>query len=139
MAEETEIVHQQVPEGPEESCDMLVGIDPLGKITFLRYINPAAQELSGYTEAELVGRDVTDFIVGADSISVAEHFRRLYASEAAFRAPNRSLRAKNKASFGAETYVVPSYDTVGKFVGHYAMVFIKELQKATEKKITPGA
>jgi PAS domain S-box-containing protein len=122
-----EIIAQPAPAGVEESCDMLIGIDPFGKVTFLKYINPAARALFGYGEQEVIGEQVTDFIIGADNVTVAEHFGRLYASEDAFRAPNRNLKMKDGSMSAAETYVVPSYDAAGKFIGHYGMVFLKGL------------
>lgn len=115
---------------PEEVCDMLVGIDPMGIITFLRYVSPRAAAIAGYAEKEVVGLHVTDFIAGTESVAVVEHFGRLYASETAFRAPSRKLKAKQGAVIDSETYVVPSYDDQGKFAGHYAMVFFKVPQGA---------
>ena len=122
--------------GSEESCDMLVGINPLGIITFLRYMNPRAAEKFGYTEKDVLGEHVTDFIIGADSVGAAEHFGRLYVSEDAFRAPNRRMKTKNGTVIDAENYVVPSYDGTGKFTGHYGMVFFKKTEEAA---ITPPA
>jgi PAS domain S-box-containing protein len=121
-----EVTHEPVQGGPEEACDMLVGIDPMGCVTFLRYMNPQAAATFGYAEKDILGEHVTDFILGADSITAAEHFGRLYASENAFRAPSRQLKTKSGVIIAAENYIVPSYDNVGKFTGHYGMVFFKK-------------
>jgi PAS domain S-box-containing protein len=138
MAEESmlETTYKPIGGGPEESCDMLVGINPLGLITFLRYMNPQAAEKFGYTEKDVIGEHVTDFIIGADSVEAAEHFGRLYASEDAFRAPNREMKTKSGMVISAENYVVPSYDNTGKFMGHYGMVFLK---KSEDVAVAPRA
>lgn len=120
-----EITHQPIEGGSEESCDMIVGIDPMGRVTFLRYMNSQAAEKFGYNEKDVVGEQVTDFIIGADNIEEAQHLGRLYASEDAFRAPNRQMKAKSGTIIPSENYVVPSYDAAGKFMGHYGMVFFK--------------
>ncbi len=132
MAEATisEAAGRPVQGGPEESCDMLVGIDPVGRITFLRYMNSHAEETFGYADKDVIGEQVTDFILGADNVAVAEHLGRLYASEEAFRAPSRQLKTKSGAIMLAETYAVPSYDNTGKFTGHYGMVFFKKPETA---------
>lgn len=120
-----EIARQPINGGSEESCDMIVGIDPMGRVTFLRYMNSQAAGIFGYNEKDVVGEQVTDFIIGADNIEEAQHLGRLYASEDAFRAPNRQMKAKSGAVIPSENYVVPSYDGAGKFTGHYGMVFFK--------------
>ncbi len=121
---------QPISSTPEEVCDILVGIDPMGIITFLRYVSSRVAAIAGYSEKEVVGLHVTDFIAGTDSVAAIEHFGRLYAGETAFRAPSRKLKAKNGAVIDSETYVVPSYDDAGKFTGHYVMVFFKLPQAA---------
>ncbi len=110
---------------PTEMCDILVGIDPFGVVTFLRYVSPRAGAIAGYDEKEIVGSHATDFIAGAESVAVVERFGRLYAGETAFRSPSRMLKAKSGTVVDSETYVVPSYDEQGKFSGHYAMIFLK--------------
>ena len=126
METTTEVSNSNIQNGAEESCDVLVGIDPLGKITFLKYINPSIKKMFGYEETELVNQHVTDFIIGADNVAAIEHFGRLYASEEAFRATNRNLIAKDGSIHKTETYVIPSYNESGKFIGHYGMIFLKK-------------
>jgi PAS domain S-box-containing protein len=110
----------------EEDCDMLFDMDLMGRITMVRFFNrKLAQEL-GYAEAELIGQQVTDFLVDSQSVAGAEHFGRLYASETAFRAPSRKLNLKNGTIVTAESYLMPMYDAAGKLTGHRGMEFFKK-------------
>lgn len=110
----------------EEQCDFLINIDPMGQITSLRFLNQKAADLLGYTEQDVVGKQVTDFIIDAQSLAGAEHFGRLYASDNAFRSLNRNVRTKDGTPITLESYMIPLYDTNGKFVGHCGMEFVKK-------------
>jgi PAS domain S-box-containing protein len=110
----------------EEDCDMLFDMDLMGRVTMVRFFNRnLAQEL-GYTETELIGQHVTDFLVESQSVAGAEHFGRLYTSEKAFRAPSRMLKMKNGEVVTAESYLMPMYNEAGKLIGHRGMEFFQK-------------
>jgi PAS domain S-box-containing protein len=110
----------------EEPCDMLFDMDLMGRITMVRLFNHDLAKRLGYTEAELVGQNVTDFLIDSQSVAGAEHFGRLYASEEAFRVHGRKLKMKNGEIVAAESYLMPMYDAAGKMTGHRGMEFFKE-------------
>ena len=118
----------ETPIGPfgEQECDMLFEIDLMGRITMVRFLNHAHAQRLGYREEELIGQNVTDFLVDAKSIAGAEHFGALYASEKAFRAQSRQLIMKNGEKLTAESYLMPMYDAQGKLTGHRGMEFFSE-------------
>lgn len=107
----------------EQECDMLFEMDTLGRITMVRFFNHDLAQRLGYTEAELIGQNVTDFLVESKSIAGAEHFGELYASEKAFRAIGRKLKMKNGEVVTAESYLMPMYNDGGKLIGHRGMEF----------------
>jgi PAS domain S-box-containing protein len=107
----------------EQHCDMLFDMDIMGRITMVRFFNNQLAQTLGYTENELVGKQVTDFLVDSTSVANAEHFGQLYASEAAFRAPSRTLKMKNGEIVMAESYLMPMYNPEGKLIGHRGMEF----------------
>ncbi|MDD4761959.1 MAG: PAS domain-containing protein [Candidatus Pacebacteria bacterium] len=114
-------------EQDREGCDMLIGIDVFGKITFLRSISQKAFDVFGYKEEEVIGKQAVDFIKGAtENIANAQYFGRLYASESAFRSYRR-VKTKNGGEVILESYLVPMYNEEGKFTGHCGMEFIKEV------------
>ncbi len=110
----------------EQECDMLFDMDLMGRITMVRFFNRALAERLGYREEELIGQNVTDFLVDAKSVAGAEHFGSLYASESAFRAKSRRLTMKNGETLIAESYLMPMYDAQGKLIGHRGMEFFTE-------------
>ena len=110
----------------EEECDMLFDMDLMGRITMVRLFDRELAQKLGYSEHDLIGQNVTDFLVDAKSIAGAEHFGRLYESEKAFRAPSRKLKMKNGEMLTAESYLMPMYDPAGKMIGHRGMEFFKE-------------
>jgi PAS domain S-box-containing protein len=110
----------------EEQCDMLFEMDILGRITMVRFLNRELAEKLNYTESEIIGENVTDFLIDAKSIADAQHFGKLYASEKAFRAKSRKIKMKNGEMFTAESYLMPMYDASGKLIGHRGMEFFKE-------------
>jgi PAS domain S-box-containing protein len=110
----------------EEDCDMLFDMDLMGRITMVRVFNRELAQALGYTEAELIGQHVTDFLVDSQSVAGAEHFGQLYASEKAFRAPSRMLKMKNGELVTAESYLMPMYDATGKLIGHRGMEFFRK-------------
>ena len=69
----------------EEECDMLFEMDVMGRITAVRFLNEELAKRLGYTEQEIIGENVTDFLIDAKSVAGAQHFGKLYASERAFR------------------------------------------------------
>jgi PAS domain S-box-containing protein len=107
----------------EKQCDMLFDMDLMGRITMVRLFNKDLSEKLGYTEQELLGENVTDFLVDAQSVAGAQHFGKLYASEAAFRAKSRRITLKNGQSMIAESYLMPMYDPENKLIGHRGMEF----------------
>jgi PAS domain S-box-containing protein len=107
----------------EQQCDMLFDMDVMGRITMVRFFNRALAQTLGYTENELIGKQVTDFLVDSTSVPNAEHFGQLYASETAFRAPSRKLKMKNGEIVTAESYLMPMYNPEGKLIGHRGMEF----------------
>lgn len=107
----------------EQQCDMLFDMDILGRITMVRFFNRELAQRLGYTEGELIGQHVTDFLVNSSSIAAAQHFGKLYASETAFRAPGRKLKMKNGEIVIAESYLMPMYNPEGKMIGHRGMEF----------------
>ena len=110
----------------ERQCDMLFDMDLMGHITMVRFFNRQLAEELGYTEAELLGQNVTDFLVDSQSVAGAEHFGSLYASETAFRALGRTLKMKNGEILKAESYLMPMYDAAGKMIGHRGMEFFQK-------------
>jgi PAS domain S-box-containing protein len=110
----------------DQACDMLIEIDPLGKITFVHYMNEKIAEILGYKEDELVGKPATDFLVDSQTVAGAEYFGTLYASERAFRATGRKLITKNGAVVSLESDMVPIYDNDRRFVGHRGMEFLTQ-------------
>jgi PAS domain S-box-containing protein len=107
----------------EQQCDMLFDMDVMGRITMVRFFNHDLAKTLGYTEQELIGQQVTDFLVDSTSVANAAHFGQLYASEAAFRAPSRKLKMKNGQIVIAESYLMPMYNPEGKMIGHRGMEF----------------
>ena len=105
---------------------MLFDMDTMGRITMVRFFNHELAREFGYTEAELIGQHVTDFLVDSQSVAGAEHFGQLYASEKAFRAPSRTLKMKNGEVVTAESYLMPMYDAAGKMIGHRGMEFFSK-------------
>lgn len=110
----------------ERQCDMLFDMDTMGRITMVRFFNRDLAQRLGYTEAELIGQNVTDFLVDSKSIAAAQHFGTLYASEAAFHAKGRKLKMKNGETLIADSYLMPMYDAAGKMIGHRGMEFFSE-------------
>ena len=117
----------------EQECDMLFDIDLMGRITTVHFCNHDLAHMLGYEENELIGENVTDFLVDAKSVAGAEHFGVLYASEEAFRATSRRLALKNGQSVIAESYLMPTYDSQGKLIGHRGMEFFTLDHTAQEK------
>jgi PAS domain S-box-containing protein len=114
------------PEGfEEEECDVLYDVDLIGNITMVHFFNQELAQKLGYGEREIVGRNVTDFLVDAKTVAGIEHFGQLYASEKAFRATGRKLHLKNGEILSAESYLMPLYDFSGKMIGHRGMEFFK--------------
>ena len=109
----------------EKECDMLFDMDSMGYITKVRLLKPDFSEKLGYNESELVGQNVTDFLVDSKSVAGAEHFGNLYKSEKAFRAGGRKLKAKNGEIVIVESYLIPMYDAEEKLIGHRGMEFFK--------------
>ena len=109
----------------EQECDMLFDMDLMGRITMVRFFNRDLAQRLGYSESELIGQNVTDFLVESKSVAGAEHFGELYASERAFRAIGRRLKMKNGEILTAESYLMPMYDGAGKLTGHRGMEFFK--------------
>jgi PAS domain S-box-containing protein len=107
----------------EEQCDMLFDSDNMGRITMVRFFNQSLAQRLGYTESELIGKNIVDFLIDAKSVAGAEHFGRLYASETAFHAKSRKLVMKNGETVIAESYLMPMYDPAGKMIGHRGMEF----------------
>jgi len=105
---------------------MLINIDPMGRITSARYINPDAAKIMGYTEKDVLGKNVTDFIIEAQTIAGAEHFGRLYADDGAFHASSRNVKTKSGEIVSLESFMVPLHDSDGKFIGHCGMEFIRK-------------
>ncbi len=101
----------------EEQCDMLFDSDNMGRITMVRFFNQALAQRLGYTESELIGKNIVDFLIDAKSVAGAEHFGNLYASESAFRAKSRKLVMKNGEIVIAESYLMPIYDAAVKLSG----------------------
>lgn len=110
----------------KEGCDMLVGVDTFRKIVFLKSVSQKAYDAFGYKEEEVIGRQATDFLVGAENVTGIQYFGRLYASESAFRSI-RKAKGKDGREIILESYLVPMYDTEGKFTGHVGMEFIKDV------------
>jgi PAS domain S-box-containing protein len=110
----------------EQQCDMLFDMDLMGSITMVRFFNRALAEKLGYREQELIGQNVTDFLVDAKSVAGAAHFGTLYAGQEAFRAKSRRLRMKNGEMLIADSYIMPIYDAGGKMIGHRGMEFFTE-------------
>jgi PAS domain S-box-containing protein len=109
----------------EEVCDMLFDIDIMGNITMVKFFNKALAAKLGYTEAELMGQNVTDFLLDSKSIAGAQHYGKLYASDTAFRSTSRILKMKNGEILTAESYLMPIHDEQGKTIGHRGMEFFK--------------
>ncbi len=107
----------------EEQCDMLFDTDLMGRITMVRFFNAKLAQKLGYTEQELIGHNILDFLVDAQSVAGAEHFGKLYSSEAAFRAKSRKIQLKNGQSVIAESYLMPMYGPNGALIGHRGMEF----------------
>ncbi len=107
----------------EQDCDMLFEMDIMGRITMVRFLNRDLAQKLGYDESELIGQNVTDFLVDSKSVAGAQHFGELYASEKAFRAIGRKLKMKNGEMVTAESYLMPMYDAEGKMIGHRGMEF----------------
>jgi PAS domain S-box-containing protein len=107
----------------EQQCDMLFDMDTMGQITMVRFFNRELAGKLGYSEAELLGQHVTDFLIDSTSVAAAQHFGQLYAGETAFRAPSRKLKMKNGEMVTAESYLMPLYDPTGKLTGHRGMEF----------------
>ena len=120
MSDAVSLVSQDFGEQP---CDMLFDTDLMGRITNVRFLNHDLAAHLGYTEQELVGQNVFDFLVDAKSVAGAEHFGKLYASEAAFRAKSRKVQLKNGQSLTAESYLMPMYGPAGELIGHRGMEF----------------
>ena len=110
----------------EEECDMLFDVDLNGTITMVRFLNRKLAEKLGYGERELIGQNVTDFMVDSKTVAGMEHFGKLYASETAFRATSRKIKLKNGEVLGAESYLMPMYDSSGTMIGNRGMEFFKE-------------
>jgi PAS domain S-box-containing protein len=108
----------------DQACDILIEIDASGKITFIHYMNQKIADLLGYKEEELIGRQVTDFLVDSQTVAGAEYFGKLYASERAFRATDRKLITKNGALVIVESDLVPVYNAQHNCVGHRGMEFL---------------
>ncbi len=108
----------------DETCDALIEIDMLGRLTFVHYMKKEIADLVGYTEEELIGQPVTDFLVDSDTMAGVEYFAKLYASERPFRAIGRKMKTKSGKVLSIESYMVPIYDSNGKFVGHRGMEFL---------------
>ncbi len=107
----------------EEQCDMLFDTDLMGRITMVRFFNKELALKLGYSEQELIGHNILDFLVDAQSIAGAEHFGNLYSSETAFRAKSRKVQLKNGQSVIAESYIMPMYGPDGTLIGHRGMEF----------------
>lgn len=107
----------------EEQCDMLFDADLMGRITMVRFFNKELALKLGYTEQEIIGHNILDFLIDAQSIAGAEHFGKLYSSEAAFRAKSRKVQLKNGQSVIAESYLMPMYGPDGALIGHRGMEF----------------
>lgn len=105
---------------------MLFDMDIAGRITMVRFFNHDLAGKLGYTEQEVIGQNVTDFLIDSQSIAGAQHFGKLYGSEKAFRATSRKLKMKNGEIVTAESYLIPIYDAAGKMIGHRGMEFFKE-------------
>ena len=110
----------------DQVCDVLIEIDKSGKITFIHYMNQKIADLLGYKEEELIGRQVTDFLVDSQTVAGAEYFGKLYASERPFRATGRKLITKSGAAVAMESDLVPIYDVQHNFTGHRGMEFLTQ-------------
>ena len=110
----------------EEECDMLFDMDLMGRITMVRFFNQELAQKLGYAEKDLIGQNVTDFLLDAKSVAAAEHFGWLYESEKAFRATDRKVKMKNGEVFTAESYLMPMYDPAGNLIGHRGMEFFRQ-------------
>jgi hypothetical protein len=78
-----------------------------------------------YSQAEIIGQNVTDFLIDAKSVAGAEHFGHVFVSAKAFRATGRRLKMKNGEIVIAESYLMPLFDSSGKLIGHRGMEFFK--------------
>jgi PAS domain S-box-containing protein len=109
----------------EEQCDLLFDMDIMGRITMVRFLNRKLVKKLGYTQKDLIGKNVTDFLVDAKSVAGAEHFGMLFASDRAFRATDRKLKLKNGEIVTVESCLVPMYGPTGKLTGHRGMEFFR--------------
>lgn len=62
----------------ENASDLLVLVDPRGKIT---YVSPSIERLGGYTPEEVLGRDYLDFAHPADVQAATERFAAILAGD----------------------------------------------------------
>lgn len=118
------LTREQAQSLTDEECDALIEIDMAGRLTFVHYMRKEIADLVGYSEEELIGQPVTDFLVDAGTLAAAEYFSQLYASEKAFRATDRKMKTKSGRIITIESYMIPIYNAQGKFVGHRGMEFL---------------
>ncbi len=109
-----------------QNCDAIIEIDKLGRITFVHYMTEEIAKLLGYAERELLGQQVTNFLLEAGTMAEVETLHNLYASEQSFRGMGRKVKTKNGQIINFESYMVPIYDADGRFIGHRGMEFLVE-------------
>jgi len=105
---------------------MLFDIDTTGRVTAIRFFADELAKKLGYTQADFMDRNITDFLVDARSVAGAEHFGKLYATKKAFRAISRKFMTKSQEVMTAESCIIPLYDAAGDLIGHRVMEFFKK-------------
>ncbi len=104
----------------EAAQDGVVVVDALDENRSLVYVNPAFERMTGYTEAEVLGRPA-DFMLGGDNQPALQELSSALADAREARALLRGYR-KNGDLFWYEVLVSPVYGEEGK-VTHYVGTF----------------
>ncbi len=95
----------------------------------ITYVNPAAERIFGFTNAEVVGRHPNDFYVPAGEREIFERlFQRLKRGDMGVGGMSTNI-TKDGRVISCEWHNTPLFDAAGAFIGFMSMV-----QDITERK-----
>jgi PAS domain S-box-containing protein len=96
----------------------------------LAYCNDRVQEFLGYTPAEMVGRNITDFLIHHDAARAVSVLSDLIARKQPFRSLQVRLKHRNGNEVIVETTGSPVYNHEGIFIGFHGIA-----RNITERKL----